>query len=71
MNSTFLDCLEILNEVTLLLCSYMLYLFTDYVDNIKTRYMLGWYFIGLAVSNIAINFIIIICKVVKGVIDVI
>lgn len=68
MNSTFLNVLEIINEVTLIICSYMLYLFTDYVDNAKTRYNLGWYFIGFAVGNIIINWIVIICKVIHSIV---
>jgi hypothetical protein len=33
MNSAMLNNLELMNETTLIICSVMLYLFTDYVDD--------------------------------------
>jgi hypothetical protein len=43
----------------------MLYLYTDYVDDINMRFQIGWYFIGVALSNIIINWLVIVSKVIK------
>ena len=45
--------LEITNETTFLVLTYMLYLFTDYTDYDKN--ILGWVFIGILVMNAIIN----------------
>lgn len=51
--------LEILNESTHLLLSYLNYLFTDFIIDIDTKSMIGWLFIGIIGFNIGINFLVI------------
>ena len=55
MVEPFLNRMEMFNEVCLLICSYFLFAFTDFVPDVNTRYMYGWAFIGVAVFNIACN----------------
>ena len=65
MNSRFLNGMEIMNEVTLFLTSYFLYLFTSFVPNAELRYEMGWYFIGIAASNIFLNWLAMVYKFVE------
>jgi hypothetical protein len=55
LNQSLLNRMEIFNEWTLLVCSYFLFAFTDFVGDVETRYLFGWVFIGLAVCNICVN----------------
>ena len=55
LNQPFLNRIEIFNEVTLLILSYFLFFFSDFVPNVYMRYALGWAFIFIAVLNIAVN----------------
>jgi hypothetical protein len=63
LNQPFLNRIEIFNELCLLITSYFLFLFTDFVPDIKTRYMLGWAFIGISLFNIAVNWLALFYKV--------
>jgi hypothetical protein len=55
LNQPFLNKIEIFNEITLLVLSYFLFFFTDFVPSVHMRYALGWAFIFIAVLNIAVN----------------
>ncbi|TNV87834.1 hypothetical protein FGO68_gene14781 [Halteria grandinella] len=71
MNQPFLNNMEIFNELTLLICSYFLFLFTDFVGDANTRFMIGWAFVGLAAFNILVNWCALLYKVgtaIRGVI---
>jgi len=46
-----------------LISSYFLFLFTDFVPDVHTRYLIGWGFIGLQIFNIAVNWLCMIFKV--------
>lgn len=48
--------MEIFNESTLLVSSYFMFLFTDFVDDVHLRATLGWVYIGVIGSMIAVNF---------------
>lgn len=50
-----LNTMEIVNEFTILVATYHLFLFTDYVEDPNMQYILGWSMIGLTVLNILIN----------------
>ncbi|TNV87928.1 hypothetical protein FGO68_gene17662 [Halteria grandinella] len=63
MNQPFLNNMEIFNELTLLICSYFLFLFTDFVGDANTRFMIGWAFVGLAAFNILVNWCALLYKV--------
>lgn len=52
--------LELFNECIVLLCSYHLFLFTDFVDSKETQLSLGYSLIALTGLLIAVNFIVMI-----------
>jgi hypothetical protein len=43
------------NEITLLLCTYCCFLFTDFVGNLTTKEQIGWLFIGIVLTNLGLN----------------
>jgi acetylornithine/succinyldiaminopimelate/putrescine aminotransferase len=55
--------MEIFNETTLLVSSYFMFLFTDFVDDIHMRATLGWAYIGVIGTMIVVNFGCMIIKV--------
>src|SRR5690606_8497888 len=59
-NQRILNAIEIFNEVTLLLCSYCLFCFTEFVPDVQTRYKFGWGFIGIITINIVVSMIILL-----------
>jgi hypothetical protein len=63
--------MEIFNECCLLVSSYFLFLFTDFVPDVKTRYMIGWGFVGLQIFNIGINWLCMIYKLLQAVLFII
>ena len=63
LNQPFLNRMEIFNEISLLICSYFLFMFTDFIPDAQTRYLAGWGFIGMAVFNIAVNWLCLFYKV--------
>jgi hypothetical protein len=50
-----LNTMEVVNEVTILIATYHLFLFTDYVEDPNTQYNIGWSMIGVTALNILIN----------------
>ena len=63
LNQPLLNRMEIFNECCLLVSSYFLFLFTDFVPDVKKRYMIGWGFVGLQIFNIGVNWLCMIYKV--------
>ena len=59
MKYKFLNTLEILNYVNLLLFTYFLFLFTELVPDIEQRYELGYIFIFTLIFVIAVNLLLI------------
>jgi hypothetical protein len=55
--------MEIFNESTLLVSSYFMFLFTDFVDDANMRSKLGWAYIGVIGAMIAVNFACMLFKV--------
>jgi hypothetical protein len=55
--------MEIFNESTLLVSSYFMFLFTDFVDDVHMRATLGWVYIGVIGTMIAVNFGCMLVKV--------
>jgi hypothetical protein len=55
--------MEIFNEATLLISSYFMFLFTDFVDDVHLRATLGWAYIGIIGTMIAVNFGCMLMKV--------
>jgi hypothetical protein len=55
--------MEIFNESTLLVSSYFMFLFTDFVDDVHLRATLGWVYIGVIGTMIIVNFGCMLLKV--------
>ena len=53
---------EVFNDYTLLVLTYFLWCFTDVVSEPETRYILGYVFIGIVLSNLAVHQIVMITK---------
>jgi len=55
--------MEIFNESTLLVSSYFMFLFTDFVDDVHMRATLGWVYTGIVGAMIVANFSCMLFKV--------
>ena len=55
MEFKYLNQLELTNEVTMLYFNYFLFLFTDFVGSVETRYLVGKYYIYFSLAVICIN----------------
>lgn len=60
--------IEIFNEVCNLVCSIMLFIFTDFVDDNKLKYQIGFCFIGIYILNFLVNLVIILIESFKSII---
>jgi hypothetical protein len=49
--------LELVNEICILLCAYTMNVFSNPAITPKLAAFLGWVFLGIAITNIAINVI--------------
>ena len=58
--------LEFLNEILTLICTYGLIIFTDFVPEASARYKSGWVLIGLTLSILAINMIVLLYTSLTG-----
>ena len=62
--------MEIVNEVFVLLTSYYLFMFTEFVPEVETRYTIGFFYtpnlMGVAAINMVLVFIDIIFSVKTG-----
>jgi hypothetical protein len=56
---------EIFNEICSLLCSVMLLIFTDFVDDPEIKFYSGYVFIGIYIINFLVNFIVILIDAIK------
>ena len=56
----FKNTLEILNEVCILVATYVILLFSDFVNDFDNRYNIGWFLTGFVALNIAANMIVMI-----------
>ena len=57
--------LSIFNETIILLASYELFLFTEFVLDDERRYEQGWVFLSLIMFSVAINFSVMIFRGIK------
>jgi len=51
-----LNTIELFNEGCIIILTDLLIIFSDYCDNLDTKYNAGWGFIGLVLLNIGFNF---------------
>ncbi len=56
----FYNHLEIFNEICILIASYHLLGFTDFVEDPQIKYNMGWSIIIISLLNITVNILIII-----------
>jgi hypothetical protein len=56
LSEPYLNIMEIFNESTLLVSSYFMFLFTDFVEDPELRSKLGWAYIGVIGTMIFVNF---------------
>lgn len=61
--------LEIMNEFFYLYCIYHLYVFTDFYDDYKVKYKLGFSLIILVILQIAINLFVILIDTVLNLVN--
>ena len=59
MEFSFLNQLELMNEVIMLFFNYFFFLFTDFLGTPELRYEVGKYFIYLTIFVICVNFALI------------
>ena len=59
----FFDRIEIFNETALLVSTYFMFLFTDFVEDAQLRSKLGWAYIGIIAAMIAVNWACMLFKV--------
>jgi hypothetical protein len=53
------NSIEVINEVCFLACSYFIFLFTDFVPDVETRYNLGKVQIYLVMGIFIFNFVLV------------
>jgi hypothetical protein len=59
MEFTYLNWLEIINEINMLFFTYVLFLFTQFVPDLEIRYQLGYVFIYLVSFVMGLNLMLI------------
>ena len=57
---------EIINEITVLLSSYHLFCFTEWVYDMNRRLEIGWSLVGFIIFNILINLAIFLATIFKN-----
>ena len=62
----FNNNLDIVNEYMTLVSTYSLFVFSAFVPEAGTRYLCGWYLIGLVALMISINLVVIIGSSLKN-----
>ena len=53
-----LNYMEVFNEICVLIATYHLFLFTDFVPDPELRYNIGWSIIGVTLVNIVVNMLV-------------
>ena len=56
--------IHIFNETIILLCIWMLFLFTDYTAEAERRHTYGTYFLYVIALNFAVNFLVLLWVIV-------
>ena len=51
----FYTKIELMNEMTAAIMTYVMFTFTDWVESAEMRYSLGWPFIGLLCLNLIVH----------------
>jgi len=57
MNDHFNNFIQIVNEVTVLICVWLMFHYTEFVADANTRYNLGFYLMYLVAVDVVLNVI--------------
>lgn len=57
MNDHFNNFIQVLNEVTVIICVWLMFHYTDFVADADTRYDLGFYLMYLVAIDVIFNVI--------------
>ena len=60
MNNKLLNLMELVNEAFILLFTYHLYLFTDFMSNLDHRMLFGKILVYFTMLNITLNFVVVV-----------
>ena len=55
MKSKLLNFIENLNETAIYLSCYFMFIFTEWIPDIETRYSLGYFYLPMFLAIVAIN----------------
>ena len=55
METRFATKMEVFNECTLILLAYGLLMFTDFVDDAKMRFQIGYAYLGVNIANLSVH----------------
>ena len=65
LEEPILNYMEIYNELTILICSYLMLCFSELVENANQRIEIGWTYIMIVSLNILINWAVLIFKTLR------
>ena len=65
MESDIFDFLAIFNESILLVISYLLFLYTDYVPDPEMRYNFGNIYLYLLYINFSVNLVLLVVEIIR------
>ena len=65
MEADLYDFLAVFNEAVLLVCCYLLLLYTDYVPSPEMRYEFGNIFLDVLYFNFAFNILLLIVEIIR------
>ena len=67
LESTRANLFEVFNDVTLLLLTYLLWCFTDWIVEPETRHELGFIFIAISLGNVALHLFTMVLESLRGI----
>ena len=65
MNDNFNNFIQVVNELTVLICVWLMFHYTEFVASPDTRYDLGFSFMYLVAADVILNVLFLIYVVVK------
>ena len=65
MTDNFNNRLQIFNEIVVLICIWLLFHSTQFVESPEQRYDLGWYFLYFVAFNVGVNILFVIYITIK------
>ncbi len=66
MEGKLLNFIEVINELTFLACLYLCFLFTELSEDYDLQYRYGTVLIYLILSNIGVNVLFLLYKIMSG-----